>query len=188
MIKKYYNQLKQMTRINIVVLLLFQTNLFFGQEIITIRLDTLVRDSSRIIKATVFKGTEPMKETGVIFLADRLFMPVKLDKPVLTDDKGEADFIFPPGLPGDTLGNVTIITRLEDDTAVVNKMIIPWGSKYVEKPDVYATSLFAARNRAPLYLVIVSNLIIIGIWGTMGYVLFLLFFRMKKFGKDFKPE
>jgi hypothetical protein len=161
--------------------------LIVAQEETSIQLDTLVTDSSRIIKATVFKGTETMKETGVIFLADRLFMPVKLDKPVMTDENGEADFIFPATLPGDESGNVTIIARLEDDETIENIMIIPWGKKIVTKSDVYDTSLFAARNRAPLYLVIVSNLIILGIWGTMGYVLFLLFFRMKKYGKDYNP-
>lgn len=168
-------------------LLFFNTNTLYSQSEMTIKLDSIIEDSTRVIKATVFNGDSIMIETNVLFSITRLFMPLPLGKAVATDENGEARVVFPQNLPGDSLGKVTVIAQLEDDESVVNTIVVSWGNKKV-KVSAEDRSLASSRSNAPIYLIIVANLIIFSIWGIMGYIAFLVFFRMKKFGNNQELE
>jgi hypothetical protein len=58
-----------------------------------------------------------------------------------------------------------------------------WGTIVSESDDSFGgRSLWAARDKAPIWLLVFPNLIIISIWGTMIYLVMLIF-KIKKIGK-----
>ena len=82
--------------------------------------------------------------------------------------------------------NISVYARLEDDESVSDQKIISWGTKvrYVASSSREA---WASRADPPIYLMIISDAIILSIWGTMGYIAYLLFFKIRKSGINYKP-
>lgn len=153
----------------------------------SIKLSIIEDDSLKICKAVVMTDSTPVEGTDVNFYIKRNFGLLPLALTETTDENGEATAEFNISLPGDTLGNITIIAQLDDDDAIADQLVVPWGTKTKYETQITQKALWASRANAPLYLIIIANAIIIGIWGTMGYVLYLLFFKMKKAGLDYNP-
>ncbi|HEY4799833.1 MAG TPA: hypothetical protein VII99_12205 [Bacteroidia bacterium] len=154
----------------------------------TIKLSFVDNDSVKICKAVVMvNDTQPVKKVAVNFFAKRAFGLLPLAPPEKTDESGEASVNFPKGLPGDSTGNVTVIARLEDDEEILDQKDISWGKKVKYENEITQQAIWASRSHAPTYLIIIANAIILGIWGTMGYIVFLLFFRVKKSGINYNP-
>lgn len=152
------------------------------QSDFSIKLDSMVIDSAYVFKAAVEQNGEKAKDIGVNFFARRLFSPLPLGKTEYTDENGVALVKFPMQLPGDSAGNVVVFARLEEEEEVEAELTVPWGKKLIAQNQLMERALWASRSNAPFYLIITSVSIITGIWGTMGYIIFLLFFRMKKSG------
>ncbi len=149
----------------------------------TIKLNFADIDSIKTCTALVTgSDSKPMEGVAVNFYIKRSLGLLPIATLENTDANGEASAAFPTDIPGDTLGNVTVIARLEDDEEILDSQTIAWGKKIKYIDNVDQRSLWASRSNAPTYLIIASNAIIIGIWGTVGYILFLLFFRVKKSG------
>lgn len=147
----------------------------------TIKLSLAANDSTKICTAVVMgSDAKPAEGVPVNFYIKRRvgLLPIALMEK--TDENGMANAMFPVNIPGDSLGNVTVIARLEDDEAILDQQTIVWGKKTVFNTVNDTKALWGSRSNAPTYLIIASNTIIAGIWGTVGYILFLLFFRMKK--------
>ncbi|HLG33400.1 MAG TPA: hypothetical protein VI757_00845 [Bacteroidia bacterium] len=154
----------------------------------TIKLSVIENDTQKICNAVVMvNDTTPVKGTDVNFYVKRFFGLLPLALTETTDENGEAKAIFQKQLPGDSVGNITLIAQLDDDESVSDHVVVPWGIKAKSETTFNKRELWASKSNAPLYLIITSNAIIAGIWGTMGYILFLLFFRMKKSGLDYEP-
>jgi len=153
-----------------------------------IRLTLIDHDSIKICKAVVTSAdAKPVKGVQVNFYIKRSvgLLPIAILQK--TDESGEVAANFPIGIPGDTLGNVMVVARLEDDDAILDQKVIAWGTKIKYETNFSQKALWASRSHAPTYLIIISNTIIFGIWGTMGYVVWMLFFRMKKSGMNYNP-
>ncbi len=153
----------------------------------TIKLSIVEKDSVKICKAVVTTDSKPVKGTDVNFFVKRFFGLMPLAKAETTDENGEASVVFEKKLPGDSAGNITLIAQLDDDETIIDQVVVPWGAKVKFESGMNEKALWASRANAPLYLIIISNVIIIGIWGTMGYILYLLFFKMKKSGIGYNP-
>jgi hypothetical protein len=82
-----------------------------------------------------------------------------------------------------------VITKIEDDDVygtVESQSEIKWGfHSEGEKDNWNNRSLSASREKAPMYLIIASNLIIAVIWGTIFYVIYQLV-RIRKASKLLK--
>jgi hypothetical protein len=104
---------------------------------------------------------------------------------VLTDSTGQVSGYLPLDLPGNTDGTITIFGRLEDDETygtVEGGKSVPWAVLPKKNP-VRGRTLWSSGDNAPLVLVISSVTIIAIIWGTIFYLIYLLF-KIKKIGRS----
>lgn len=103
----------------------------------------------------------------------------------LTDSAGQVSGELPLDLPGNADGTLTIFGRIEDHESygtVEGGINVPWAVLPKKNP-VRGRTLWSSGDNAPLILVISSLLIIAIIWGTIFYLISLLF-RIKKLGKN----
>jgi hypothetical protein len=103
----------------------------------------------------------------------------------LTDETGQVSGDLPMDLPGNRDSTLTLFGLLEDDETygtVEGGITVPW-AVLPKKNAVRGRTLWSSGDNAPLILVISSLLIITIIWGTIFYLVRLLF-RIKKLGKS----
>ncbi len=147
-----------------------------------LKLDFAKEDSLNVCKVNVVSEGQPVAEVSVKLFVKRLFglLPVGEES---TDETGVASFEVPNDIPGDASGKLTIIAKIEDDENYENvetEAAVNWGVIKKDDTSIVANrSLAASRENAPIYFIIVSNLIIIGIWGTILYVV-LQVFKIKR--------
>lgn len=150
----------------------------------TIKLTFSQTDTTRTCTALVMSDTMPVPELTVHFYVERFFglLPVgEAD----TDESGLAIAEFPIDLPGDENDMLSVLARIEEDDTygdVETRAQVKWGVIPEDRHDHWSErSLSAARDQAPMYLIVASNLIISIIWGTIIYVI-LQVFRIRKAG------
>ncbi|HEY6062513.1 MAG TPA: hypothetical protein VIV35_02830 [Chitinophagaceae bacterium] len=103
----------------------------------------------------------------------------------LTDSSGQVSGDLPLDLPGNADSTITIFGRLEDDEkygTVESGITVPW-TVLPKKNPVRGRTLWSSGDNAPLILVISSITIILIIWGTIFYLVRLLF-KINKLGKS----
>jgi len=141
-------------------------------------------DSVNFCRVFVTSGDKPVSEVSVKIYVQRLFGLLPVGDDVSTDENGIASFEFPNDIPGDDKGTLTVIAKIEDDDnygSLETKGYISWGVPKTKITDM-GRSLSASRENAPIYFIIVSNLIILGIWGTLIYVITQIF-KIKRISK-----
>ncbi len=125
------------------------------------------------------KELVPLKDAQVKFFVQRTYSLLPLsESAVATDDAGVASVEVPAGIAGDVKGVINIIARLEENEtygAVISKQDKNWGLPVAMDEAAASRTLWGSRANAPLVLVIGVNAILIGIWGIVGYIIFLLF-------------
>jgi len=102
-----------------------------------------------------------------------------------TDSLGlvNADFKL-VNLPGDTLGNLVLIAKVEDNDIYGNlttEKTVPWGRATRFQAAYNQRSLFARRGWSPLWLEWIAYSIIAAVWFVLLY-LFLQIRKLKKLG------
>jgi hypothetical protein len=130
---------------------------------------------------------EPAQEVFVKLQVKRTFGTLSIGEDTYeTDDEGVFTASFPEDIPGGPDGILTIMAFVEDDDNLGNLKMekeAQWGTIVSESDDSFGgRSLWAARDKAPIWLLVFPNLIIISIWGTMIYLVMLIF-KIKKIGK-----
>jgi hypothetical protein len=140
-------------------------------------------DTTYTAKATVMADTVPVAEKEVLFYVKRFYSLLPIGSGVETDENGEAIAEFPLDLHSGNDGIITVIARIEDDDefgTLETQKDAKWGVYHRHEKELWGhRSLSAARDKAPTYLIIVSNAIIAIIWGTLVYVIFQIF-RIKR--------
>jgi hypothetical protein len=146
-------------------------------------------DSVKQVKAVITNadssGKEsPVKGVEIKFYVKKSFglLPLEGDN-TTTDADGEASVEFPNDLPGDSLGNVTVIAKVEDNDVLGNieeYKTVKWG-----KPVLFAKlsqrALWASGKNAPVPLVIIVSGMVAGAWAVIMYILYQLI-QIKKSG------
>jgi hypothetical protein len=140
------------------------------------------------------KELVPVEDAKVNFYVPRLFS----DQLV-----GEGDFIegkcsikFPDNIAGDTIGNISLIARIEDheNYGNVERQIkdFRWGSTQpIEEDKSLMTIEITIPTRAlwhtnaPLWMIITLIILLTGVWSHYIYVIFQLI-RLKRIGKNEK--
>jgi hypothetical protein len=160
-----------------------------SEKVATLKLDFIKSDSTKTCKATLISDSLPVKGVEVHLYAKRLYTLLPVDKVVATDENGEASFNFPMDLPGDKNNTITVIAKVEKNETYGNVETlaeVKWG--VVSKSESYNwsnRSLSASREKAPMFLVVASTLIILVIWGTILFIIFQLV-RIKKSVRQIK--
>ncbi len=144
-------------------------------------------------QVNVFIGTPdstgsivPVEEVNVKLYVERMFGDLLIsDDFDMTDEEGMLSFDFPMDIPGDEDGNVTIIAKIEDDDnfgTLIAPKTAQWGIPLAIDEKAHKRELWAARANAPIYLLVIVNLMIFGIWGIIIYIV-LQINKIRKIGK-----
>lgn len=93
-------------------------------------------------------------------------------------------------LPGDEKGNMVLIAKAEDNDQFGNLIIaktVPWGLRVMTDDHFFhQRSLWATKFHTPLWLLFMAYSIVIGVWGTIIYLVFQII-KIKKLGRMAHP-
>ena len=108
------------------------------------------------------------------------------DETYTTDSTGTVSVEFVKGtLPGDEKGNFIIVAKVEDNEQFGNLLvekIVPWGVPVIIENNFFdQRTLWSTRDRSPWWLLLMAYSIIIGVWGTIIYLVIQLI-KIKKLG------
>jgi len=106
----------------------------------------------------------PINEVELHIGVERLFSTLYLQKNE-TDDKGIVSMEFPNDIAGDSIGNITLIVKIDDhrDYGTITKSAkINWGMIVDYNSKSNARSLFG--DEAPLWMIISVIIILSGAW------------------------
>lgn len=142
-------------------------------------------DSVNVCKAFVTSEGIPVKEVNVSLFAKTLFSLLPIGDAVATDSVGVASFEIPEDIPARN-GKLTIFTKIIDDENYANteaSIEAKCGTVIVvDNSSLNERSIFGSRDKAPLYFVI-SSLLVVGLfWGIIVYAI-LQVFKIKRLGK-----
>ena len=164
----------------------------FTAEPAKLRITFIVQDSIRYLNVTGTrkdaKGQEVAltKETVLLYVP-RLFSLLKIGE-VALDEEGKASFEFPNDIVGDTLGNLKIIAKIEENDKygfVQGTSNINWGvPKQYYKAEVPSRELWTPI--APLWMIITLVIMLAGVWAHYMYAVWELF-MIKMDSKKDKP-
>lgn len=156
---------------------LYISTSLFSQDA-KIELSLRLQDSVKYCTAKVTCADTAVKGVTMKFYAKRTFSLLAVAEGT-TDDNGILESVFPNDIIGDSLGNVTVVAKItEDDNygTVETSSVVKWGLKPKITDDIsIERTLASSRGNAPIILIIVANTIIIGIWGTLFYIILQLF-------------
>jgi hypothetical protein len=109
------------------------------------------------------------------------------DEPTYTTDStGTVNAEFKKEqLPGDEKGNIVLTAKVEDNEQLGNLVIektVPWGvTEKIDNGFFDQRTLWSTRFRTPLWLLFMAYSIVIGVWGTIIYLVFQII-KIKKLG------
>lgn len=93
-------------------------------------------------------------------------------------------------MPGDEKGNLVLIARVEDNDIYGNLVVekpVPWGVKATVEQHFWHRTLWSTGGLAPMWLLFIAFAIVIGVWGTLIYLLMQLL-KMRKIGKAYQQK
>lgn len=127
----------------------------------------------------------PVSGADIKVYVQRLFgeLPVSVDFNVTGED-GEVAIAFPDDIPGDPEGKIGIIVKIPDHTHfgnLVHREIRAWGMPGQTERAEIDGELWSARMNAPMYLIVIVNSMLLGIWGVIVYIIVNLF-KIRKLG------
>jgi len=164
----------------------------FNAKPAKIRLFFSIEDSLRMLKVTATqkneKGEEVAipKETVLIYIP-RLFSLLKIGE-IALDENGTGTMEFPKEIVGDTLGNLEVMAKIEENDKfgfVLGKNIINWGvHKQYYKAEVPSRELWTPI--APLWMIITLLVMLAGVWAHYMYAVYELI-MIKRLSKKDKP-
>lgn len=122
---------------------------------------------------------KPVPEATLGLFVKRSFNPLKIGEGT-TDENGDASVEVPAGLPGDPLGNITLLGRLDEhetygflETASVQKWGVPVSNRIEDQPRALWSS------HPPLWMLITFIILMTAVWGHYAVIVYELF-RLRK--------
>ena len=148
--------------------------------------------SDRKITATVFEMKDtswiPVKGVELKIAVRRLDADLSVNETAsfTTDSTGQASADFKrDSIPGDIKGNIVLVAKIEDNDQYGNLLIeksVPWGSKFAAVNNFDKRTLFATRDKTPIWLLFMAYSIVITVWGIL-ISLVISIFKIKKLGE-----
>jgi len=153
----------------------------------TLKMELDEADSSRTITLKCFqindKGQEiPPTEMVVNVYVARMFSNLKIGE-VTLDSTGIGTFEFPYDLVGDSIGNLTIVARIDEHEIFGNvevRQMVKWGIPTFHKVPKGNRALWT--QIAPTWMIITLVIMLVGVWGHYAYAIINIR-RIKKAGK-----
>jgi hypothetical protein len=141
-------------------------------------LDTVAGAETKTLMAAIRAGNQglPAKDVEVKIIISRMAgnLSVGDAETYTTDSTGTTSAEFKKdSIPGDKEGYITLIAKTEDNDTYGNILIekrIKWGAPFVAANKFDKRSLFATRNKSPLWLLALAYSIALGVWGTIIYL------------------
>jgi len=132
------------------------------------------KDSVKSVAVKMFRSDKgkniPLKDETVSLYVQRMFSMLKLGEARL-DSSGSATFDFPSDLPGDSLGNLTILARLEEHSDYGNiekSELKKWGIATTKELLLEQRALWS--EVAPVWMIITLTIMLLGVWAHYLYV------------------
>lgn len=128
------------------------------------------------VKATGFidEKPQPVKGAGMQLTLKRSFGRLIIDEEKETNEKGEAVFLVPPTLKGDSDGNLSLTARLTEEDLygiAAADTLIGMGEAVVPVSLTEKRAMWNTVRKAPLWLIITFTLAFFGVVGTILFVL-----------------
>lgn len=132
-----------------------------------------------VAKITAKQGNEwvPVKdvETKIIIKRSVGNLSVGDKETYSTDSSGTATADFTKtAMPGDAEGNIVIVAKTEDNDLYGNISIekkLKWGAPLMAVNNFDRRTLFATRDKAPLWLLLLAGSIVISVWSVIIYLI-----------------
>lgn len=104
-----------------------------------------------------------------------------------TDSLGQvtADFKIDSLPANDVKRNIVLVAKVEDNEKFGNlstEKTVPWGIYFARTDNFNHRSLWATRDKTPIWLLLMAYSIIAGVWSVIIYLIFQLI-KIKKLGK-----
>ena len=157
-------------------------------------IDTVVEDGVKTMTAQLKEknGAEwvAVKEIEIKLGLKRLLgnLSVGDAETYTSDSTGTASAGFlRDSIPGDKKGNLTLVARVEDNDSygnLVEEKVVPWGKAVLAENHFWHRTLWSTGNRAPKWLLFIAFSIIIGVWGTIFYLVKEVL-KIRKMGKQY---
>ena len=158
-----------------------------------ILIDTSYNDGTRTVNVQVLKfendNWTPVKGVDVKIGVKRLGGELKIgdEETYSTDSLGQVAGEFKrDSLPGDVKGNLTLIAKVEDNDQLGSLSIektVPWGIYVKPVTNFGQRALWAARGKAPMWLMFMAYSIILAVWGVIFYLI-LRIIKISRLGKE----
>ena len=156
-------------------------------------IDTATASETRNIIAT-FTALEngewiPVKDVDIKIAVKRMggTLTIGDEATYTSDSSGTVTAEFKrDSIPGDANGNIVLVATVEDNDKYGNLSIektAKWGAPFAYHSTLNERSLFASRNKTPIWLLFMAYFIIGIVWGTLIYLVFQIF-KIKKLGKQ----
>jgi hypothetical protein len=156
-------------------------------------IDTLSEGETRTITAVMsaFNGTDWVPAADVeckvgVARSGGSLLPAGDEATYTTDSTGKISAeLMKKNLPGDENGNLVLVATVEENDIYGNlkiQKVVPWG--VAVKPNTHffeQRTLWSTRFRTPIWLLAMAISIMVGVWGTIIYLIFQLV-KVKKLG------
>jgi hypothetical protein len=144
----------------------------------------ITKDSINYITATLIdKSTDSVVSDALLRVqVQRLFRPLRIGEEFnSTDESGTIIVPVEDGIPGvDGKLTLEVVLKDSDDFGTVKALVnAPIGVPIVDESTFDERTMWSPRSKTPLFLLIFPNLIILGIWGLIIYLILNLF-KLKK--------
>lgn len=165
----------------------------FIAEPARLRITFNIQDSIRYLNVTGTRKDAKGQEVSlsgetVLLYVPRLFSLLKIGE-VALDEKGLGSFEFPDDIVGDTLGNLNIIAKIEENERYGNVQgisTINWGvPKQYYKAEVPSRELWTPI--APMWMIITLIIMLTGVWAHYAYAVWELVMIKFSSNKDKPP-
>jgi len=149
-----------------------------GVRSITVHVDQFV-NNSWIVAPDVEMKIGVKRHGGVLSAGD--------EATYTTDSTGSVTVEYnKDSLPGDQHGNITLVAKTEDHELfgnLITEKNVSWGSAMAPDDSFFnQRTLWTTRFRTPFWLLFIAYTIVIGVWGTLIYLVTQLF-KIRKLGR-----
>lgn len=145
-----------------------------------IKAKVLTKDSINYMTAKLIdvNTNSPIVDESLTVQVQRLFRPLRIGEEFnLTDEDGTILVPIDNDIPG-VDGNLTfeVVLLESDDYGTVKAMVTSnIGVPIIDESTFDQRTMWSPRNKTPIFLLIFPNLLIIGVWGLIIYLIMNLF-------------
>lgn len=126
---------------------------------------------------------KPMPDVETKVFIKRVFGQIQVGEDIYTtDENGIVELPFENVVPGDESGAIILGCSIEEHDelgSLFNYTKVSWGTPVQGVSDAKERTLWATRDKTPIWLLIFPNLIIAAVWGVITYLI-LQIFRIKR--------